>query len=109
MLPIADSEASVDSALPPETLESETPLGYLRTLAPLPKMSVTPLRYEYGLLMNMGSARPVFPGHDDGYDVTKLTPWKKQELIGHLGVAVTGKLENLRALGAFERDAMNKR
>ncbi|KAF3407124.1 Acetyl-CoA:oxalate CoA-transferase [Talaromyces pinophilus] len=103
---IADSEAGVDSALPPKTLESETPLGYLRTLAPLPNMSVTPLHYEHGLLMAMGSARPVFPGFDDGYDVTKLTPWNKQEFIHHLRVAVTRKLENLRALGALERDAM---
>ncbi|GFF31192.1 caiB/baiF CoA-transferase family protein DDB_G0269880 [Aspergillus udagawae] len=108
-LPIADLEASVDSALPPETLEGETPLGYLRTLAPLPHMSATPLRYEHGLLMTMGSARPVFPGHDDGYDVTKLTPWTRRELIAHLGVAVTGKLEKLRALGALERDALKKK
>lgn len=109
LLSDADPEAVIDSALPPEMLEGETSLGYLRTLARLPQMSVTPLRYEHGLLMTMGSARPNFPGHDDGYDVTTLTRWTKSELIRHLGVAVTAKLEKLRALGAVERDAMSKR
>jgi hypothetical protein len=97
------------NALPPIPLSGKTPLGYLRTLSPLPQMSLTPLYYSDDLLTAMGSCRPVFPGYDDGYDVTLLTPWTREELIHHLGVSAIRRLEKLRILGMKERESRNEK
>ena len=96
--PPVDSGAT-SQALPPETLEGETSLGYLKTLAPLPKMSLTPIHYADGLLCVMGSSRPVFSGFDDGYDVKKLVPMLKEDVMHSIGEAGVKKLETLRVLG----------
>lgn len=99
--PPADSEDA--SALPPYTLEAQTPLGYLKTLAPLPQMSGTPIHYEFDLLHTMGSDPPVFPGHADGYDVRKVKPMAKEDIIHELSESVGAKLERLRTLGVLWR------
>lgn len=96
--------ANIQPALAPETLEEETPLGYLKTLAPLPKMSLTPLWYEGSLLQTMGSSKPIFPGFDDDYDVKKLPPAKKDNLLHMIGIDAAKRLERLRVLGRSARE-----
>ncbi|KAK5414659.1 hypothetical protein LTR06_004474 [Exophiala xenobiotica] len=86
-------------ALPPETLEGQTSLGYLKTLAPLPKLSDTPIRYDFGLLQTMGSDRPIFPGFDDGYDAESIKPMLKEEVLHHIGLSANEKLESLSRSG----------
>ena len=108
-LPVAQIEQDASTAMPPEILAGQTQLGYLRSLAPLPKMSVTPLAYEHGLLMPMGSARPVFPGFDDEYDVTKQVPCTREDLFTQFGAGAVRKLEELRALGKAKRPLYGKR
>ncbi|KUL82854.1 hypothetical protein ZTR_09209 [Talaromyces verruculosus] len=106
---VEGGESNGLSALGPETLEAETSLGYLKTLAPLPKMSVTPLRYEHELLVAMGSSRPVFPGYDDAYNVKELTPMTKEDIIYSFGVNVVRRIEKLRILGSQERQERDKK
>ncbi|KAH8820265.1 CoA-transferase family III domain-containing protein [Xylogone sp. PMI_703] len=99
-----DIDVNVDStALPPETIEAMTPWGYLKTLAPLPKMSATPIRYKYGLLDGLGASRPVFHGYDDGYDVSTLTPMKRQTWALECGSGAIKRLEKLSKFGFDER------
>jgi CoA-transferase family III len=86
-------------ALPPEILEAQTSLGYFKILAPLPKMSETPIHYAFGPLHTMGSDPPVFPGYDDGYDVRKVMPMSKGDILHEMGGAVGQKLEWLKTLG----------
>lgn len=93
----ATSQTSV--ALPPETLERQTSLGYLKTLAPLPKMSLTPIHYDEELLVPIGSSRPVFPKFDDGYSFDELKPLETSEVMGDIGVRAARHLESLASLG----------
>ncbi|KAF9895242.1 hypothetical protein FE257_000144 [Aspergillus nanangensis] len=94
--------------LSPEMLEGDTSLGYLKTLAPLPKMSATPVAYQGDLLVTMGSSRPVFPGFDDGYDIRALTPMSKEGVVHSFAAGVVKKLERIRMLGEEERKARDK-
>ncbi|KAK5057504.1 hypothetical protein LTR84_011504 [Exophiala bonariae] len=91
-------------ALAPSTLEAHTTLGYLKTLAPLPKMSITPMHYAFGVLSTMGSNPPIFPGYDDGYDVRKALPMLKEEILHELGDTAVQTLERLKALGERLRE-----
>ncbi|KAF2762065.1 CoA-transferase family III [Pseudovirgaria hyperparasitica] len=90
-------------ALPPEMLQGQTNLGYLKTLAPLPKMSLTPLAYELCILQTIGSSRPVFPGFDDGYDVLALDPMRKDEVAESFVKGSKDKIERLLHLGQQAR------
>lgn len=93
------SPAQESTALPPQVLERDTPMGYLKTLAPLPKMSLTPIRYQEELLVPIGSSRPSFPGCDDGYDLRELEPLDKKAVLGNLAVASTQRIESMARLG----------
>ncbi|OAP63381.1 hypothetical protein AYL99_02608 [Fonsecaea erecta] len=95
-------------ALPPEKIRAQTSLGYFQTLAPLPKMSVTPIHYAFGLLHPMGSDPPAFPGHGDGYDVRKVTPMPKEVVLHQMGHPANQKLERLRTLGKKFRRKMDE-
>lgn len=95
-------ESEVATALPLIPLSGQTPLGHLRTLSPLPQICLTPLHYSHGLLITMGSSRPIFPGYDDRYDVTLLTPLTKEEVIHHFAADVVKRLEKLTILGVKE-------
>lgn len=104
--PALETQANVEAnntALPPETVEGGTPWGYLKTLAPLPKMSVTPVRYEFGLLDGLGASRPVFPGFDDGYDTTQLEPNKRDQWFKENAMGAIQRLERLRKFGEEEK------
>ncbi|CAK1361730.1 hypothetical protein CB0940_02933 [Cercospora beticola] len=94
--PPTDQEGS--HALPPETLEGDTGLGYLKTLASLPKLSVTPIFYEVGLLGSLGSALPRFPGYDADFDLEDATPMKKEDVAEQVGAPKAQRLEELRKL-----------
>lgn len=94
-------------ALPSETLEAQTSLGYFKVLAPLPKLSGTPIHYAFGLLHTMGSEPPVFPGYDDGYDVRKVVPISREDVLHEIGGAAGQTLAWLRMPGKrlrMERD-----
>ena len=52
--------------LGPEQMEGMTGTGWLRTLRPLPVLSLTPIKYDPIFLVPMGSSVPVFPEYDDG-------------------------------------------
>ncbi|KIW13782.1 hypothetical protein PV08_08973 [Exophiala spinifera] len=104
--PATETPAAVDAnntALGPETIEGDTPWGYLKTLAPLPKMSATPVRYEFGLLDGLGASKPVFPGFDDGYDTTKIEPNKRDQWFRENAMGAIDRLERLRRFGEEER------
>ena len=92
-------DAGDAAALPPEQLLAQTPLGLLKTLRPLPKMNVTPVRYEHELLPAMGSSIPSFPGYDDGYDVRKVVPIPKHDLMLSLGRSSVARIKSLRQAG----------
>lgn len=93
-------------ALPPETLEGATPMGYLKTLAPLPKMPLTPIHYEEELLVPIGSSRPSFPRYDDGYDLLGLEPLEKRAVLGNIAVRSTQRIESMASLGVSWRSKL---
>ncbi|GIZ46184.1 hypothetical protein CKM354_000932200 [Cercospora kikuchii] len=101
--PPADQEGS--HALPPETPEGTTNLGYLETLAPLPKLSVTPISYELELLGPMGSALSRFPGYDTEYDSEAAIPMKKEDVAEQVGAPKVRRLEELRRLGKAYKES----
>lgn len=94
------SSTQASKALPPEMLEGATPMGYLKTLAPLPKMSLTPIHYEEELLVPIGSSRPSFPKYDDGYDLHGLEPLGKRAVLGNIAVRSTQRIESMASLGS---------
>lgn len=94
------------TALPPEVLQGATPMGYLKTLAPLPKMSLTPIYYEEELLVPIGSSRPSFPGYDDGYDLNGVEPLEKKAVLGNIAVRSTQRIETMAAMGASSRSKL---
>ncbi|TLD22629.1 uncharacterized protein E2P81_ATG07822 [Venturia nashicola] len=85
-------------ALGPEVLEGATGMGYLRTLKPLPKMSLTPIGYEF-LLVPIGSSVPAFPGQEGEYDVSKQVPREKHQALGDFAVPLMKRLTKLRGIG----------
>lgn len=97
------SSTQASTALPPEILEGATPMGYLKTLAPLPKMSLTPIHYEEELLVPIGSSRPSFPGYDDGYDLHEVEPLEKKAVLGNIAVRSAQRIESMASLGASWR------
>jgi len=62
-------------------------------------MTVTPLSYEHVLLPAMGSSIPCFPGYGDGYDVRRVEPVPKKELMVSLGRSLVGRVNSLRQAG----------
>lgn len=87
--------------MPPEVLEGATPLVYLKTLAPLPKMSLTPIHYEEGLLVPIGSSRPSFPGYDDGYDPHGVEPLEKKAVLGNIAARSSQRIESMASFGGI--------
>ena len=85
--------------LGPEQMEGMTGTGWLRTLRPLPVLSLTPIKYDPIFLVTMGSSVPVFPEYDDGCDVRKLVPREKYDAVADLGIPM---LERLSRLGIEE-------
>jgi hypothetical protein len=92
-------EQGSEEPLPPETIEAQTGLGYLKTLKPLPKMSGTPIQYEYELLVPMGSSIPCFPGFEDDYDVRGREPMLKEDVLHIVGRPALVRMEQLRRAG----------
>lgn len=100
------SSTQASTALPPEMLEGATPMGYLKTLAPLPKMSLTPIHYEEDLLVPIGSSRPSFPGYDDGYDLDRVEPLEKKAVLGNIAVRSAQRIESMASLGVSWRSKL---
>ena len=88
------------AALPPLQLQGQTALGLLTTLRSLPELSKTPLEYEYGLLSPMGSDLPIFPGSGEAYDVNRVQPNRKGELLKSWAALTKKKTEQLRNIAA---------
>lgn len=89
---------SSDEALPPETIEQHTAIGYLRTLKPLPALQKTPIKYDPILLNPMGADLPVFPGGPSKYDPRDVQPAERT----HLQVRwkeFSKRLEHLKIMG----------
>ena len=89
--------------LGPEQMEGMTGMGWLKTLRPLPVLSLTPIKYDPIFLVTMGSSIPVFPGYDDGYDVHKLVPREKHDAIADFGIPMLERLARLRKIGSASR------
>lgn len=85
-------------ALGPEQLEGQTGMGYLKTLKPLPKLSLTPIEYKF-LLVPIGSSVPAFPGDEDGYDVLKQVPREKHQAVSDFAIPLMKRLARLREIG----------
>ncbi|KPI38406.1 Acetyl-CoA:oxalate CoA-transferase [Cyphellophora attinorum] len=102
-----DACDETSAPLPPLTIEEQTGLGYLRTLAPLPQMGVTPICYENGLLVPMGSSSPVFPGFDQEYSFDTAGPDDHTGLHAVL-VSANDKIERLRVMGEERRASRDK-
>ena len=90
---ISDGEA-----LGPEQLEGPTGMGYLKTLAPLPKLSLTPIEYRF-LLVPIGSSVPAYPGEEEGYDVLKQVPREKHQAVSDFAIPLMRRLGKLREIG----------
>jgi hypothetical protein len=86
--------------LGPEQMEGMTCMGWLKTLRPLPVLSLTPIKYDPIFLVTMGSSVPVFPGYDDGYDVRKLVPREKHDAVADFGIPILERLSRLRKIGS---------
>jgi len=93
---------------PPLPLELETGLGLLRTLNPLPELSLTPVKYDPVTLAAMGSSLPVFPGDEIGYlgdeigyNVGKAKPMRKEEVLAGMQKAIVKKMERLKQVAAL--------
>jgi len=74
-------------------------MGWLKTLQPLPKLGLTPIRYEYALLVPIGSSIPAYPGEGAGYDVHELVPRRKDVAIRDFAVPFARRMARLRELG----------
>lgn len=92
-------------ALGPEALEGWTGMGYLRTLKPLPKMSLTPIEYKF-LLVPIGSSVPAFPGEEEGYDVLKQVPREKHQAVSDFAGPLLKRLTKLREIGRTGLEGM---
>lgn len=100
------SSARATTALAPEVLEGPTPMGYLKTVAPLPKMSLTPIHYEEELLVPIGANKPSFPGYDDGYDVQRVEPLQKHAVMADLAGRAGKRIESMASLGVSWRSKL---
>ncbi|KAF2665907.1 CoA-transferase family III [Microthyrium microscopicum] len=88
-----------ETALAPLKMRVETKLGVMRTLAPLPVLSGTPIVYSPIFLEPMGSAKPMFPGYEDGYDVDGQEPLEKHAVGMMMGISMRNKLKKLQDMG----------
>lgn len=99
----SDANNSGIEPLGPEQMEGPTSMGWLKTLRPLPVLSLTPLKYDPIFLVTMGSSVPVFPGYDDGYDIHKLVPKEKHTAVADFGMPMLERLARLRKVGLATR------
>ncbi|KAH7400276.1 CoA-transferase family III domain-containing protein [Cadophora sp. MPI-SDFR-AT-0126] len=83
---------------PPYQISRQTALGYLRTWAPLPQLSLTPARYDPILLVPIGSSLPCFPGSEEGFKVESVEARSKKNLVGDVAVGVLRKLKQLKEM-----------
>jgi hypothetical protein len=100
----ARSRKSTIDALGPEQLEAMTGMGLLRTLKPLPKLSLTAIDYEHFLLVPIGSSVPAYPGEENGYDVKKVVPMEKHAAISAFAIPLVKKMAKLRKIGQEARE-----
>lgn len=98
----AELQQAKGEVLPPEQLVVSTKMGVMKTLAPLPKLSKTPIKYDPIFLEPIGSGFPEYPGFEDGYNVEKLEPMKKERVGVMMGLAMRKRLKYLRDLGLSE-------
>jgi hypothetical protein len=103
-----DTHTSSAHALGPEVLEGATGMGWLKTLRPLPVLSVTPTRYEYALLVSIGSSIPAYPGEEAGYDVHNLVPRLKHNALKDISVPFARRMARLAELGRQGRPESGK-
>lgn len=80
-------------------MEGMTGMGWLKTLQPLPVLSLTPIKYDPIFLVTIGSSIPVFPRYDDRYDIRKLIPRDKHEAVPDFGIPMLERLARLRKSG----------
>jgi len=73
-------------------------MGYLKTLAPLPELSLTPIEYRF-LLVPVGSSVPAYPGEENGYDVLKQVPREKHQAVSDFAIPLIKRLVKLREIG----------
>jgi hypothetical protein len=95
----AGNHASTGESLGPEELEGMTGMGLLRTLRPLPNLSLTPINYEHFLLVPIGSSVPAYPGEEEQYDVRKVVPLEKHAAVSAFAIPLFKKLAKLRKMG----------
>jgi hypothetical protein len=91
-------DLATGEALGPEELGKATGMGYLKTLAPLPKLSLTPIEYKF-LLVPIGSSVPAFPGEENGYDILKQVPRENHQAVSDFAVPLIKRLAKLRVIG----------
>lgn len=91
--------SSSSSPLPPREMESPTPCGYLRALEPLPKMTVTSVKYDPIVLVPIGSSPPVFPGDEETWSPNDTTPRSKEKFFHNVGIPAMKKFKQLAELG----------
>jgi hypothetical protein len=95
----ATGHKSTTEALGPEQLEGMTGMGFLKTLKPLPSLSLTPINYEHFLLVPIGSSVPAYPGEEETYDVKKVVPLEKHHAVSAFAVPLFHRLAKLRKMG----------
>jgi hypothetical protein len=91
-----------EQALPSEQLVRSTKMGIMKILAPLPKLSKTPIKYDPIFLDPIGSGIPEYPGYEDGYNVEELEPMKKENVGMMIGLSMRKRLNYLREIGRNE-------
>jgi hypothetical protein len=95
----AEGYPSTVKALGPEVLEGMTGMGWLKTLRPLPSLSLTPIEYGYSLLVPIGSSIPAYPGDEDGYNVREVKPRVKEQALADFSIPLLQRLVKLRKIG----------
>jgi len=104
----AGTYTSTNEALAPEQLEGMTGMGWLKTLRPLPSLSLTPIEYEHYLLVPIGSSVPAYPGKETEYDVRKVVPRVKDRAIGDFSIPLLKRMARLRKIGTEGLAKSNK-
>jgi len=92
-------QSAQDKALPPEQMKVATKMGLMHTLSPLPKLSLTPIKYDPIFLEPIGSGLPQYPGYEDDYDPNRLEPMLKEKVGAMMGRSMRERLKQLREMG----------
>jgi hypothetical protein len=92
--------SSTSPAIPPDDLEFQTGIGLLKTLNPLPVLSLTPIECNAMTLVPMGSSFPVFSSDEDKFDIPKTQHLIKKELLRSMQKHGTKRNKDLKEVTA---------